>query len=78
MSARSHSQTIGAMIDTVGGIAKAVEVADFNLIEARHFRARNMGKCGLLGFQRLDGNDLDAAPPTAQPNLVVVGGWPSL
>ncbi len=67
------------MIDTAAGIAEAVEVADFHLIEAAAPRLHaERAEKRLLGFQRLDGDDLGAAPPAAQRDLVLVGGPPAL
>ncbi len=67
------------MIDAATGIGDAVEVTDLNLVEAAAPRLRaESAEERLIGFQRLDGNDLSAAPPTAQRDLVLVGGPPAL
>ena len=67
------------MIDTAAGVAEAIEVADFHLVEAAapRLHAEHAEK-GLLGFQCLDGDDLGAAPPATQRDLVLIGGPPAL
>ncbi len=75
----ASSEAIGAMIDTAAGVAEAVEVADFNLVEAAAPRLHaERAKKWVLRLLCLDGNDLGAAPPTAQRNFVIVGGPPPL
>ena len=73
------AEPVDAMIDAAAGIAEAVEVADFHLVEAAASGLHaERAEERLLGFQRLDGNDFGAAPPAAQRDLVLVGGPPAL
>ena len=66
------------MIDAAAGIAEAIEVADFNLVEGAAPRLHTeRAEKWLIGFQRLNGGDLGAATPAAQRDLVLVGGPPA-
>jgi hypothetical protein len=73
------SEAIDTMIDAAAGIASAIKVADFHFVEAAAPRLHaECAENGMFGFQSLDGDDLGAAPPTAQRNLVVVSSPPPL
>ena len=75
----ARPEAIGAMIDAAAGIAEAIEVADFHLVEAAAPRLHTeRAEKWLIGFQRLDGDDFGAAAPAAQRDLVLVGGPPAL
>ena len=71
------AEAVDAMIDAAAGIGEAVEAADLHLVEAAAPRLRaERAEKRMLGFQRLDGDDLGAAPPAAQRDLVLVGRRP--
>ena len=66
------------MIDAAAGIVEAIEIADFHLVEAAAPRLHTeRAEKWVIGFQRLDGDDFGPAPPTAQRDLVLVGGPPA-